>query len=98
VRPVTAAKIPRCSQVHDGGRYGTLSAVESSTTRVFETYVEGVLSPALRPGRVVVMDNLVADKSVRVRGPIEERSCELPYLLPYPPELNAIEEAVRQGG
>jgi len=69
-------------------------AVEGATTaRVFETYVERLLAPALRPGQVVVMDNLGAHRPRRVRELIEERGCELLYLPPYSPDLNPIEEA-----
>jgi transposase len=69
-------------------------AVEGPTTReVFETYLEGVLAPSLRPGQVVVMDNLSSHKGGRVKELIEERGCELFYLPPYSPDLNPIEEA-----
>jgi hypothetical protein len=47
---------------------GPCLAVEGSTTKaVFEAYVERVLAPSLRPGRVVVMDNLGAHRGDRVR-------------------------------
>ncbi len=73
---------------------GPSLAVEGSTTRgVFEAYLEEVLAPSLRPGRVVVMDNLSAHKGERVREIIEERGCELLYLPPYSSDLNPIEEA-----
>jgi transposase len=73
---------------------GPSLAVEGSTTReVFEAYLEEVLAPTLRPGGVVVMDNLSAHKGERVREIIEERGCELLYLPPYSPDLNPIEEA-----
>ena len=63
---------------------GPCLAVESSTTKaVFETYVERVLAPSLRPGRVVVMDNLGAHRGDRVRELIEARGCSLLYLPPY---------------
>ena len=69
-------------------------AVEGSTTReVFEAYLEGVLTPALKPGQIVVMDNLSSHKGPRIRRLIESRGCELMYLLPYSPDLNPIEEA-----
>ena len=74
---------------------GPSMAVEGATTsRVFETYVERLLAPALRPGQVVVMDNLGAHRPRRVRELIEERGCELLYLPPYSPDLNPIEEAL----
>ena len=73
---------------------GPCLAVEGPTTReVFEAYLERVLAPSLRPGQVVVMDNLSSHKAARVRELIEERGCELMYLPPYSPDLNPIEEA-----
>jgi transposase len=73
---------------------GPSLAVEGATTKaVFEAYVERVLAPSLRPGRVVVMDNLSSHKSSRIRELIERRGCELLYLPPYSPDLNPIEEA-----
>ena len=73
---------------------GPCLAVEGPTTgEVFETYLERVLAPSLRPGRVVVMDNLSSHKGAQVREPIEGRGCELMYLPPYSPDLNPIEEA-----
>ena len=70
-------------------------AVEGATTsRVFETYVEQVLVPALRCGQVMVMDNLGAHRPRRVRELIEERGCELIYLPSYSPDFNPIEQAL----
>jgi transposase len=73
---------------------GPCLAVEgSTTTAVFEAYLERVLVRSLRPGQVVVMDNLSAHKGSRVRELIEARGCELLYLPPYSPDFNPIEEA-----
>jgi transposase len=73
---------------------GPSLAVEGATNReVFETYVERVLAPRLRPGQVVVMDNLSAHKGDKVKELIEEQGCELIYLPPYSPDFNPIEEA-----
>ena len=69
-------------------------AVEGGTTKaVFEAYVERVLAPTLRPGEVVVMDNLSAHKSDRTRELIEQRGCELLFLPSYSPDFSPIEEA-----
>ncbi len=79
---------------HDGRGWGHSMAVEGATTKaVLEAYVEEVLAPTLRPGRVVILDNLTAHKGERVKGLIEERGCELVYLPPYSPGLDPIEEA-----
>lgn len=73
---------------------GPSMAVEGSTTKeVFESYIEHFLAPVLRPGQLVVMDNLGAHKGVRVRELIESRGCKLLYLPPYSPDYNPIEEA-----
>jgi transposase len=80
------------SMTHKG--MGPCLLVEGATTsEVFETYSERMLGPALRPGQIVVMDNLSSHKGERVRELIEERGCELLYLPPYSPDLNPIEEA-----
>jgi len=59
----------------------------------FETYVAKVLVPELRPGDVVVMDNLSSHKGPRVRQMIEAAGADLLYLPPYSPDLNPIENA-----
>ena len=70
---------------------GPSLAVEgASTALVFEADVELVLAPSLRPGQVVVMDNLGAHRPKRVRELIEGRGCELVYLPAYSPDYNPI--------
>ncbi len=73
---------------------GPSMAVEGATTKeVFEAYVEHFLVPSLRPGQLVVMDNLGAHRPKGVRELIEGKGCEVVYLPPYSPDLNPIEEA-----
>ena len=59
----------------------------------FETYVDKVLVPELRPGDIVVMDNLSSHKGPKVRAAIETAGASLLYLPPYSPDLNPIESA-----
>jgi transposase len=59
----------------------------------FEAYVEKVLVPALRPGDVVILDNLSSHKGSRVREMIEAAGARLLYLPPYSPDFNPIENA-----
>ncbi len=59
----------------------------------FLAYVEQVLSPALSPGDIVVMDNLPSHKSAAVRKAIEAVGAELRLLPPYSPDFNPIENA-----
>ena len=57
----------------------------------FTTYVEQVLVQTLRPGDIVVMDNLPAHKPAAVRDAIERVGAELRFLPPYSPDFNPIE-------
>jgi transposase len=59
----------------------------------FLAYVQQVLAPTLRPGKVVVMDNLPAHKVAGVRAAIEARGARLRLLPPYSPDFNPIELA-----
>jgi transposase len=63
------------------------------TGDLFVAYIEQILAPTLRPGDVVVMDNLSSHKRARVREAIEGAGCTLMYLPPYSPDLNPIELA-----
>ena len=60
---------------------------------IFRTYVERVLAPTLRPGDVVILDNLGSHKGAEVRRLIQDRGAELRFLPPYSPDLNPIELA-----
>jgi transposase len=59
----------------------------------FLAYVEQVLAPTLKPGDVVIMDNLAARKSTPIRDAIEAVGARLLFLPPYSPDLNPIENA-----
>lgn len=58
----------------------------------FRTYVEQVLVPTLRPGDVVVMDNLSSHKGKAIRKAIQAAGAKLIFLPPYSPDLNPIEQ------
>lgn len=60
---------------------------------IFRTYVERVLVPTLKPGDVVIMDNLGSHKSQAVRHAIRNADAHLLFLPPYSPDLNPIEQA-----
>ncbi len=66
-----------------------LMVIEGATdAAVFRAYVKHVLVPTLRPGEIVVMDNLSSHKSPEIREMIEAAGAELWYLPPYSPDLN----------
>jgi transposase len=58
----------------------------------FLAYVEHFLAPALRPGDVLVMDNLSSHKVAGVREAVEAAGAALRHLPPYSPDLNPIEQ------
>lgn len=60
---------------------------------IFRAYLEQCLVPTLRPGDIVVMDNLSSHKSEEVRAIIETAGANLLYLPPYSPDFNPIEQA-----
>jgi transposase len=73
---------------------GSAMAVEGSTTqKVFEAYVERFLAPTLKPGQVVILDNLGAHKGEKVKQLIESRAASVIFLPAYSPDFNPIEEA-----
>jgi transposase len=59
----------------------------------FLAYVQQVLVPALKPGDIVILDNLPAHKGRLVRMAIEAAGASLLYLPPYSPDFNPIENA-----
>ena len=59
---------------------------------VFETFVDWLLAPELRPGDVVVLDNLSSHKSAEAVRRIESAGAAVCYLPPYSPDLNPIEK------
>jgi transposase len=61
------------------------------TSDRFAGYVRHVLAPTLRPGQVVIADNLAAHHTPRARGAIEARGAQLRHLPPYSPDFNPIE-------
>jgi transposase len=59
----------------------------------FARYVRELLVPSLRPGQVVVLDNLSVHKGAAIRALVEEAGCRLLFLPPYSPDFSPIEHA-----
>lgn len=59
----------------------------------FLAYVEQILVPTLKPGDIVIMDNLSSHKGPAVEAAITAAGATLRYLPPYSPDLNPIEQA-----
>lgn len=59
---------------------------------IFRGYVEQFLVPTLRPGDIVILDNLGSHRSRAVRTAILDVGAKLAFLPPYSPDLNPIEQ------
>lgn len=61
--------------------------------QIFETYVETQLAPTLKPGDMVILDNLSSHKSEKAAAILKQRGAWFLFLPPYSPDLNPIEMA-----
>jgi transposase len=61
--------------------------------QIFETWVETQLAPTLKPGDMVILDNLPAHKSEKAAAILRQRGAWFLFLPPYSPDLNPIEMA-----
>jgi len=75
------------------GMIATMTIEAATDREIFLAYLDHVLCPQLRPGDVVVMDNLSSHKVAGVRERIEAVGAHVLYLPPYSPDLNPIEKA-----
>jgi transposase len=76
-------------------RDGVVAALEfqgATDEMAFRTYLEQVLIPALRPGAIVVLDNLAAHRVAAVARLLRKAGAGVWYLPPYSPDLNPIEK------
>ncbi len=78
------------------GWVATMSIEAPTDGDVFLAYLDHVLCPQLKPGQLVVMDNLGAHKVDGVRERIEQTGASLCYLPPYSPDFNPIEKCWAQ--
>lgn len=70
-----------------------LSLTGGVTGAAFAAYAALVLAPSLRPGQVVILDNLSAHKNAKARTAIEAAGAQLLFLPTYSPDFNPIELA-----
>ena len=75
------------------GLEAVMSIEGATNAAVFRAYVNAVLMPTLKPGDVVVMDNLGAHKVEGIRTAIEASGVALVYLPPYSPDYSSSSRA-----
>ena len=80
------------SSVRLDGTTACMHLPGAADTEAFVTYIEQVLCPTLRPGDIVVMDNLAVHKSPQVQRLVGKAGAEVRFLPAYSPDLNPIEK------
>ena len=73
------------------GVQASMTIDAATDTDVFGAFVQQVLAPTLRPGQVVIMDNLAAHKVGWIVEEIERAGCRVLFLPPYSPDFSPIE-------
>lgn len=79
------------SSVRLDGTTACLTIEGATNTEVFQAYVRHILVPTLRPGDIVVLDNLGAHKNDQTLALIRHAKAEVRFLPVYSPDLNPIE-------
>ena len=79
------------SAIRTSGPFAAALVRGATDTDVFLAYVEHALVPELKPGDVVILDNLQPHKAARVRELVQGAGARLLYLPPYSPDFNPIE-------
>ena len=80
------------SSIRLDGSTACMTIQGSTTSEIFRIYVEQVLVPALRPGDVVVLDNLSSHKDPDALALIRRAGVDVLFLPPYSPDFNPIEK------
>lgn len=80
------------SSMRVDGSTACLTVDGATDTEAFEAYVQHVLNPTLRPGDIVIMDNLSPHKGAAVQRLIEQAGAGILFLPSYSPDLNPIEK------
>ena len=80
------------SSIRLDGTTACMHLAGAADTDAFVAYIGQVLCPTLKPGDIVVMDNLAVHKSPEVLRLVAEAGAEVRFLPAYSPDLNPIEK------
>jgi transposase len=80
------------SSIRRDGSTAAMTVEGATTSEVFRAYVEHILVPTLRPGDIVVLDNLSPHKDKAALALIEQAGAQVRFLPPYSPDFNPIEK------
>lgn len=73
------------------GVQAAMTVDAATDTDVFGAFVTQILVPTLRPGQIVIMDNLAAHKVDWIEDRIKLAGCSVLFLPPYSPDYSPIE-------
>ena len=82
------------ASLHPGGMGPSMQLSGGTDSPTFAAYIEHVLGPTLRPGQIVLVDNLSAHTAPRIAELLSQRGCQLWFLPSYSPDLSPIEMAI----
>jgi transposase len=85
------ANVTMLAALGSHGVEAVMTSEGATDAAVLHVYVEQVLRPTLRPGAIVIRDNLRAHKAAGIREAMERTGARLPYLPPYSPDRSPIE-------
>ena len=80
------------SSVRLDGSTACLTINDATSAEIFRIYVQKILLPALKPGDIVILDNLRAHKDKKAIELINSAGAEVRFLPAYSPDLNPIEK------
>jgi transposase len=80
------------SSVRLDGSTAAMAINDATSAEVFREYVRQVLIPTIRPGDIMIMDNLPAHKDAQTLALIVAADAQVWFLPPYSPDLNPIEK------
>ena len=84
-------QLTMCGAITVDGWLAFTTSWKTMNKERFTAWIRDVLAPRLRPGQIVIMDNLKAHHASEVRALIEARGAKIRFLPPYSPDLNPIE-------
>ena len=74
-----------------GSLIAPLTFEGSCNRQVFEKWLQEMLIPKLKPGRIIILDNATFHQSLKITQLVTQALCQLCYLPPYSPDLNESE-------
>ena len=78
------------------GLAAAMTVTGAADTLTVEAFVRELVVPLLRPGQILVLDNVATHKGEELRRLVEAAGCRLRFLPAYSPDLSPIEEAFAQ--